>query len=73
MGSNISPGLRRFGICDSCNCVTTTHGYSASEPPTTHQEPMDRADGSADWSSFMDDMDDVEVSRVEDLAEKQML
>ncbi|XP_011618431.2 zinc finger and BTB domain-containing protein 8B isoform X2 [Takifugu rubripes] len=70
-GSNISPGLRRFGICDSCNCVTTTHGYS--EPPATHPEPVDRGDGSADWSSFIDDMDDVEVSRVEDLAEKQML
>lgn len=51
--------------------MTTTHGYS--EPPATHPEPVDRGDGSADWSSFMDDMDDVEVSRVEDLAEKQML
>lgn len=72
-GSNISAGLRRFGICDSCNCVTTTHDYSAPELPTTHQEPVDRADGSGDWSSFMDDMDEVEVGRVEDLVEKQML
>lgn len=34
---------------------------------------MERADGGADWSSFMDDVDEVEVGRVEDLVEKQML
>lgn len=34
---------------------------------------MERADGATDWSSFMDDVDEVEVGRVEDLVEKQML
>lgn len=34
---------------------------------------MVRADGTTDWSSFMDDVDEVEVGRVEDLVEKQML
>lgn len=53
--------------------MTTTHDYSTPELPTTHQDPGDRADGSGDWSSFMDDMDEVEVGRVEDLVEKQML
>ncbi|KAM4539465.1 zinc finger and BTB domain-containing protein 8B isoform 2-T2 [Odontesthes bonariensis] len=72
-GSGVSPGLRRFGICDSCNCVTTTHDESAPVHPSSQPEPMERADGGTDWSSFMDDVDEVEVGRVEDLVEKQML
>uniref|UniRef100_A0A3P8TUR9 Zinc finger and BTB domain containing 8B n=1 Tax=Amphiprion percula TaxID=161767 RepID=A0A3P8TUR9_AMPPE len=72
-GSSVSPGLRRFGICDSCNCVTTTHDDSAPVHPSSQAEPMERSDGGTDWSSFMDDVDEVEVGRVEDLVEKQML
>ncbi|XP_034092564.1 zinc finger and BTB domain-containing protein 8B [Gymnodraco acuticeps] len=69
-GSSVSSGLRRFGLCDSCNCVTTTHDDSAHPGQS---EPMERADGGPDWSSFMDDVDEVEVGRVEDLVEKQIL
>lgn len=72
-GSGVSPGLRRFGICDSCNCVTTTHDDSAPVHPAGQPEPIDRSDGGTDWSSFMDDVDEVEVGRVEDLVGKQML
>uniref|UniRef100_A0A1A8QE59 Zinc finger and BTB domain containing 8B n=1 Tax=Nothobranchius rachovii TaxID=451742 RepID=A0A1A8QE59_9TELE len=72
-GSSVSPGLRRFGICDSCNCVTTTHDDSASVHPSSQPEVMVRADRGTDWSTFMDDVDEVEVGRVEDLVEKQML
>ncbi|XP_026156766.1 zinc finger and BTB domain-containing protein 8B [Mastacembelus armatus] len=72
-GSSVSPGLRRFGICESCNCVTTTHDDSTPVHATSQPQPMERADGGADWSSFMDDVDEVEVGRVEDLVEKQML
>ncbi|XP_008330281.1 zinc finger and BTB domain-containing protein 8B [Cynoglossus semilaevis] len=72
-GSNVSPGLRRFGICDSCNCVTTTHDDTAPVHAASQPEALERADGSTDWSSFMDDVDEVEVGRVEDLVEKQML
>ncbi|XP_056154708.1 zinc finger and BTB domain-containing protein 8B [Lampris incognitus] len=72
-GSNVSPGLRRFGVCDSCNCVTTTHDDSIPIHPASHPEAMERGEGSTDWSSFMDDVDEVEVGRVEDLVEKQML
>ncbi|RVE66400.1 hypothetical protein OJAV_G00106860 [Oryzias javanicus] len=72
-GSGVSPGLRRFGICESCNCVTTTHEDSAPVHPSSQQENMERADSGTDWSSFMDDVDEVEVGRVEDLVEKQML
>lgn len=72
-GSSVSPGLRRFGICDSCNCVTTTHDETAPVHPSSQSEPVERADGSTDWSSFIDEVDEVEVGRVEDLVEKQML
>nr|XP_020479540.1 zinc finger and BTB domain-containing protein 8B-like isoform X2 [Monopterus albus] len=72
-GSSVSPGLRRFGICESCNCVTTTHDDSAPVHPASQPESMEHADGGTDWSSFMDDVDEVEVGRVEDLVEKQML
>ncbi|XP_041665871.1 zinc finger and BTB domain-containing protein 8B [Cheilinus undulatus] len=72
-GSSVSPGLKRFGVCDSCNCVTTTHEDSVPVHPASQQESIERADGGTDWSSFMDDVDEVEVGRVEDLVEKQML
>ncbi|CAJ1083772.1 zinc finger and BTB domain-containing protein 8B [Xyrichtys novacula] len=72
-GSSLTPGLRRFGLCDSCNCVTTTHDDSVPVHPASQPEPMERADGGTDWSSFMDDVDEVEVGRVEDLVEKQIL
>lgn len=53
--------------------MTTTHDDSAPVHPASQPEPMERADGGTDWSSFMDDVDEVEVGRVEDLVEKQML
>ncbi|KAK9526163.1 hypothetical protein VZT92_014877 [Zoarces viviparus] len=72
-GSGVTAGLRRFGICDSCNCVTTTHDDSASGHPASQAEPTERGDAGTDWSRFMDDVDEVEVGRVEDMVEKQML
>lgn len=72
-GSAVTSGLRRFGLCDSCNCVTTTHEDSAPVHPVSQGESVECADGGTDWSSFMDDVEEVEVGRVEDLVEKQML
>lgn len=72
-GSSVSPGFRRYGICDSCNCVTTTHADSTPLYPAGQAEPTEREEGAADWASFMDEVDEVEVGRVEDLVEKQML
>lgn len=53
--------------------MTTTQDDSTPVHPASQPEPMGRADGGGDWSSFMDDVDEVEVGRVEDLVEKQML
>lgn len=68
---NLSPGLRRFGLCDSCTCTTTTCDDSAPSNPGSQPEVLDRGDGDTDWSSFMDDVDEVEVGRVEDIEAKQ--
>lgn len=72
-GSAVTSGLKRYGLCDSCNCVTTTHEDSALLHPVGQSDPGERTDGSADWSSFMDDVEEVEVGRVEEMVEKQML
>lgn len=53
--------------------MTTTHEDSAPVDPSSQPDPMVRADGTTDWSNFMDDVDEVEVGRVEDLVEKQIL
>lgn len=53
--------------------MTTTHDDSTPVHPAGQPEALERADGGTDWSSFMDDVDEVEVGRVEDLVEKQML
>ncbi|XP_077599839.1 zinc finger and BTB domain-containing protein 8B [Stigmatopora nigra] len=73
-GTSVSPGFRRYGICDSCNCVTTTHADSTPLHPNGQGEHAEREDGGgADWGNIMDDVDEVEFGRVEDLVEKQML
>lgn len=69
-GAAVTSGLKRYGLCDSCNCVTTTHEDSVH--PGSSAEAAERADGGADWSSFMDDVEEVEVGRVEDLVDKQL-
>ncbi|XP_072303723.1 zinc finger and BTB domain-containing protein 8B [Eucyclogobius newberryi] len=69
-GSAVTSGLKRYGLCDGCNCVTTTNqdsGQSAS-----HVEAGERSDGGTDWSSFMDDVEEVEVGRVEDMVDRQL-
>ncbi|XP_055081359.1 zinc finger and BTB domain-containing protein 8B [Periophthalmus magnuspinnatus] len=69
-GSAVTSGLKRYGLCDSCNCVTTTNEDSGH--PVSHAEAGERPDGGADWSSFMDDVEEVEVGRVEDLVDRQL-
>lgn len=33
--SHLSPGLRRFGLCDSCTCITDTHDDDDELMPST--------------------------------------
>uniref|UniRef100_A0A8C6TKR2 Zinc finger and BTB domain containing 8B n=1 Tax=Neogobius melanostomus TaxID=47308 RepID=A0A8C6TKR2_9GOBI len=48
-GSAVTSGLKRYGLCDSCNCVTTTHEDSVH--PGSSAEAGERSDGGADWSA----------------------
>lgn len=49
--------------------MTTTHEDSVLPGSSAEGE---RPDGGTDWSSFMDDVEEVEVGRVEDLVDKQL-
>ncbi|XP_028255156.1 zinc finger and BTB domain-containing protein 8B isoform X2 [Parambassis ranga] len=55
------------------SCKSCRRTFTGSVHPSSQPEAIERVDGSTDWSSFMDDVDEVEVGRVEDLVEKQML
>ncbi|KAL0961740.1 hypothetical protein UPYG_G00331110 [Umbra pygmaea] len=60
----LSHGLKRFGLCDNCTCVTTT-GHDNSPPAhinlSGQPEPMERVDGDGDWPSFMDEGEELEA------------
>nr|XP_025954042.1 zinc finger and BTB domain-containing protein 8B isoform X2 [Dromaius novaehollandiae] len=55
--SSMSQGLRRFGLCDSCTCVTTTHedsmpiNLSLMEPSSEGQE---KGDTDNDWPIYVE-------------------
>ncbi|KAM6235504.1 zinc finger and BTB domain-containing protein 8B isoform 2-T2 [Spheniscus humboldti] len=55
--SSLSQGLRRFGLCDSCTCVTTTHedsmpiNLSLMEPSSEGQE---KGDVDNDWPIYVE-------------------
>ncbi|KAK0139360.1 Zinc finger and BTB domain-containing protein 8B [Merluccius polli] len=73
-GEDISESLKRFGVCNDCSSGTIRHD-SASGPTQPNAHPdggavTERGDSGTYWSSFMED---VEVGRVEDLVEKQIV
>ncbi|XP_038016833.1 zinc finger and BTB domain-containing protein 8B isoform X2 [Motacilla alba alba] len=55
--NSLSQGLRRFGLCDSCTCVTTTHedplpiNLSLVE---TASEGQERGDADNDWPIYVE-------------------
>ncbi|XP_075378631.1 zinc finger and BTB domain-containing protein 8B isoform X2 [Mycteria americana] len=55
--SSLSQGLRRFGLCDSCTCVTTTHedsmpiNLSLMEASSEGQE---KGDADNDWPIYVE-------------------
>ncbi|NXN44541.1 ZBT8B protein, partial [Rhinoptilus africanus] len=55
--SSLSQGLRRFGLCDSCTCVTTTHedavpiNLSLMEPSS---EGREKGDADNDWPIYVE-------------------
>ncbi|XP_067111958.1 zinc finger and BTB domain-containing protein 8B [Osmerus mordax] len=71
----VSSGLKRFGLCDSCTCVSTTHQDPTHLDQAHHtSQPGDgeHGDGDTDWSSFMEDVEEVEVgANVEERLEER--
>nr|XP_023687903.1 zinc finger and BTB domain-containing protein 8B isoform X2 [Paramormyrops kingsleyae] len=58
----VSHGLKRFGLCDSCTCVTTTHEDSTPINLSSQSEGTERSEGDADWPIYMDDAEEAEAS-----------
>ncbi|KFV75070.1 Zinc finger and BTB domain-containing protein 8B, partial [Dryobates pubescens] len=72
--SSLSPGLRRFGLCDSCTCVTTTHedsmpiNLSLMEPSSEGQE---KGDADNDWPIYVESGEENDPADDDDGDDKQ--
>ncbi|KAM4701179.1 zinc finger and BTB domain-containing protein 8B [Discoglossus pictus] len=71
--SSLSPGLRRFGLCDSCTCVTTTHDDS-NQPGHSEgaSESMDKDEVDGDWPIYIESGDENEAVE-EDIDDKDQI
>ncbi|NXK87970.1 ZBT8B protein, partial [Formicarius rufipectus] len=72
--TSLSPGLRRFGLCDSCTCVTTTH----EDPvPITlslveaSSEGPEKGDADNEWPIYVESGEENEAGDDEDGDDKQ--
>ncbi|NXG41370.1 ZBT8B protein, partial [Psilopogon haemacephalus] len=67
--SSLSQGLRRFGLCDSCTCVTTTHddslpiNLSLVEPSAEGQE---KGDADNEWPIYVESGEENEGAEEEE-------
>ncbi|NXE43521.1 ZBT8B protein, partial [Ptilorrhoa leucosticta] len=55
--NSLSQGLRRFGLCDSCTCVTTTHEDSMPinlSLMETSSEGQEKGDADNDWPIYVE-------------------
>ncbi|NXX85105.1 ZBT8B protein, partial [Urocolius indicus] len=72
--SSLSPGLRRFGLCDSCTCVTTTHedsmpiNLSLVEPSSEGQE---KGEAENDWPIYVESGEENDPGDDDDADDKQ--
>ncbi|OCT57662.1 hypothetical protein XELAEV_18003226mg [Xenopus laevis] len=73
--SNLSPGLRRFGLCDSCTCVTTTHDDSnhpgGTEAASESMDKEEEVDG--DWPIYIESGDENEGPEEEEIDDKDQI
>ncbi|XP_053468537.1 zinc finger and BTB domain-containing protein 8B isoform X1 [Ictalurus furcatus] len=54
----VSQGLKRFGLCDNCTCVTTTNEDSPSMSLSSQSVSVEQATTDSDWPIFMVDGDE---------------
>ncbi|NWS25605.1 ZBT8B protein, partial [Polioptila caerulea] len=71
---SLSQGLRRFGLCDSCTCVTTTHEDSLPinlSLVETASEGQEKGDADQDWPIYVESGEENEAAEDEDGDDKQ--
>lgn len=54
----VSQGLKRFGLCDNCTCVTTTNEDSPSMNLSSQSVSVEQGTADTDWPIFMVDGDE---------------
>lgn len=72
--NSLSQGLRRFGLCDSCTCVTTTHEDSLPinlSLVETASEGQEKGDADNDWPIYVESGEENEPAEDEDGDDKQ--
>ncbi|NXL97712.1 ZBT8B protein, partial [Tyrannus savana] len=72
--NSLSPGLRRFGLCDSCTCVTTTHEDPAPinlSLVEAASEGQDKGDADSDWPIYVESGEENDPADEEEADDKQ--
>ncbi|XP_026862200.1 zinc finger and BTB domain-containing protein 8B [Electrophorus electricus] len=69
----VSQGLKRFGLCDSCTCVTTTNEDSPSMTLGSQSVGVEQGAGDSDWPIFMEDGDEEPSTGAGELDDKKDL
>ncbi|XP_008633409.2 PREDICTED: LOW QUALITY PROTEIN: zinc finger and BTB domain-containing protein 8B [Corvus brachyrhynchos] len=72
--NSLSQGLRRFGLCDSCTCVTTTHEDSMPinlSLMETASEGQEKGDADNDWPIYVESGEENEAADDDDGDDKQ--
>ncbi|NWI13468.1 ZBT8B protein, partial [Crypturellus soui] len=72
--SSMSQGLRRFGLCESCMCVSTTHEDSMPinlSLMETSSEGQDKGDTDNDWPIYVESGEENDPAEDDDGDDKQ--
>ncbi|XP_010211340.1 PREDICTED: uncharacterized protein LOC104566263 [Tinamus guttatus] len=72
--SSMSQGLRRFGLCESCMCVTTTHEDSMPinlSLMEASSEGQDKGDTDNDWPIYVESGEENDPAEDDDGDDKQ--
>ncbi|XP_066529583.1 zinc finger and BTB domain-containing protein 8B [Hoplias malabaricus] len=67
----VSQGLKRFGLCDGCTCVTTTNEDSPSMNLSSHSVSVEHGLGESEWPIFMEDGDEEPSAGAGELDDKK--
>ncbi|NWR53449.1 ZBT8B protein, partial [Regulus satrapa] len=72
--NSLSQGLRRFGLCDSCTCVTTTHEDSVPinlSLMETASEGQEKGDADNDWPIYVESGEENDAAEDDDGDDKR--